>query len=131
VPTAKALEEIVHGIDTRLAQEATPQIRAQLLTAAYVLTGLRTTRDVADQLFKGVLDMKDSTTYQAILEEGAVKGSINALQETLLRQGRHRFGSPGKAVQGAIKGITDLKRLERMTERLLQVSTWQELLNTP
>jgi hypothetical protein len=31
----------------------------------------------------------------------------------------------------AIRGINELERLERMTERLLVVSGWQELLETP
>ena len=72
--------------------------------------------------------MRDSSTYQAILAEGRTE----ALRKTLLRQGRQRFHSvPSEAVQAAIQAIADEDRLERMTDRLLVVSSWQELLKTP
>ena len=58
--------------------------------------------------------MRESSTYQAILNEGRVE----ALQKMLLRQGRHRFGSASKAVQAEIAAITNVERLERMTEAL-------------
>jgi hypothetical protein len=75
--------------------------------------------------------LKESSTYQAILAEGRTEGRIEALQKTLLRLGRQRFrDSPSEAVQAAIQAITDEGRLERMTERLLIVSSWQELLET-
>jgi hypothetical protein len=71
--------------------------------------------------------MKESTTYQAILAEGR----IEAIKETLLLQGRKRFRSrPSEAVKDAIQAINDEGRLKRMTERLLTVSSWQELLET-
>jgi len=75
--------------------------------------------------------MKESSTYQAILAEGRTEGRTEALQKTLLRQGRQRFHSPpSEAVQAAIQAITDEDRLERMTDRLLIVSSWKELLDT-
>ena len=76
--------------------------------------------------------MKESSTYQAILAEGRTEGTIKALQKTLLRLGRQQFHNPpSEAVQAAIEAITDEGRLERMTDRLLVVSNWQELLETP
>jgi hypothetical protein len=45
-----------------------------------------------------------------------------------LRQGRKRFGPPDTATKTAIEAITDLARLETLTERLLDVTSWQELL---
>lgn len=112
----------------RLEKEAEPGERAKLLSATYVLTGLRVSREIADQLFQGVHAMKESSTYQAILEEGAAE----ALQKTLLRQGKQRFGAAAPAeVENAIRGVNELERLERMTDRLLIVPDWQELLETP
>jgi hypothetical protein len=49
----------------------------------------------------------------------------------LLRLGRLNFGEPEAATVAALEAIPDLNRLEAMSERLLQVSTWQELLSTP
>jgi predicted transposase YdaD len=118
---------VIRRIADRLEQETTPENQARLLAATYVLTGLRVPQEAAEQLFRGIRAMKESSTYQAILTEGQAL----ALQKTLLRQGRHQFGPPSEAIQNAITAITDLERLERMTERLLVVSTWQELLETP
>jgi hypothetical protein len=96
-----------------------------------VLTGLRVTPEMAERLFQGVRAMKESSTYQAILAEGRIEGRIEALQRTLLRLGRQRFRRPpSDAVQAAIAAIKEEARLERMTERLLSVSTWKDLLET-
>lgn len=70
--------------------------------------------------------MRESSTYQAILEEGQAEG----IQRALLLQGRKRFGPPDAATQEAVRAITDVARLEKMSERLLDVSTWQDLLAT-
>ncbi len=99
---------------------------AGLVTAAYILTGLRVSREEPMDLYRGLQTMRESTGYQAILDEGRVL----ALQRTLLRQGRIRFGPPSEAIEAALQGILDGDRLERMTERLLTASNWQELLQT-
>jgi hypothetical protein len=64
--------------------------------------------------------MKDSVTYQAIIEEG----KIEARHEGLLRLGRKRFGQ-------ALKAIRDLDRLDRLVDRLLEASSWEQFLATP
>jgi predicted transposase YdaD len=126
VPVEDALRRVIQQIDERLQREA-PEEAAVLLSTAYVLTGLRVPRDRAEQLFQGVRAMKESSTYQGILEDGR----IESLQQTLLRQGRRKFGPPTDTVTTAITAITNRVRLEQMTERLLLVSTWDELLATP
>ena len=68
--------------------------------------------------------MHESDTYQAILDEGHARG----VQATLLRQGRKRFGEPDEATRQALLAITDPERLDLLTERLLDVTSWQELL---
>jgi predicted transposase YdaD len=128
VPTTEALEPILRRINERLTQEAPPPVRAQLLAATYVLLGLRITEEQATHLFHGVQQMEDSTTYQGILRRGEAKGRVEALQQTLLRQGRKRFGPASKAVQTTIQEIAEIRRLERLTERLLDVASWQDLL---
>ncbi len=62
-----------------------------------------------------------------ILEELNAQG----MQRVLLRQGRKKFGEPDEVTRLALRGITDLERLDRMSERVLEVATWQELLQTP
>jgi predicted transposase YdaD len=132
IPVAEALAPIIRRIHQRLTQEATPLLRAQLLAATYVLLGLRVTEAQANYLFQGVHNMEDSTTYQAILAKGEakgeVKGEVKGMQKTLLRQGRKRFGPASKNIQTTIQGITEVHRLERLTDRILEAASWQDLL---
>lgn len=72
--------------------------------------------------------MRDSDTYQAILEEGIEKGSVTELHRTLLRLGRKRFGDPTPAVRESLLTIQNLDRLEWLTERLLDAASWNDLL---
>ena len=46
-------------------------------------------------------------------------------------QGRKRFGPPDAVIRKALKAITDVARLEQLSERLLEVASWQELLDLP
>jgi hypothetical protein len=72
--------------------------------------------------------MKESVTYQAILEEGREEGQVTQTRRILLRQGSKRFGPAAPAVEAAIEGLSELARLEQLTERLLDVESWEELL---
>lgn len=71
--------------------------------------------------------MKESVTYQAIVEKGEIKGR----KENLLIIGNKRFGSPEKRIAEAIEMIEDHPRLNRMIERSLDVSSWDELISIP
>ena len=87
--------------------------------------------------------MKDSVTYQAIVEEGIAKGEVKGLVkgraegtlqarlEDLLLLGRRRFGHASAETESALRGITDADRLARMIAALLDASSWQELLAIP
>ena len=70
--------------------------------------------------------MRESVTYQAIVEEGKVEDR----QDVLLQLGRKRFGIPNPASVMTLRRITDRDRLARLTDALLDVSSWQELLAT-
>ena len=68
--------------------------------------------------------MRESSTYQLILEEGAVAEA----HEMLLKQGRVRFGTPTAEQANRLKGVEDLDRLRRLAVRLLKVTSWDALL---
>ena len=72
--------------------------------------------------------MRESVTYQAILEEGREEGRVEELHRMILRLGRVRFGDADEAVRHQIEAIRDLKTLEDLLERLVVVSNWAELL---
>src|SRR5947208_1387216 len=72
----EALAPLIRQITERLEDEAGPEERAKLLTATYILTGLRVAQPVSERLFEGVRSMKESSTYQGILAEGRAEGEI-------------------------------------------------------
>ncbi len=127
IPIEEALSGVVRQVVERIRDEtAAPQTR-DLLTAAYILTGLRVSPDEARHLFRGVRAMRESSTFMAILDEGRV----DEARKIILRQGRLRFGEPGSTVLSAIEGIEDIDRLELMCDRMIQATSWQDLLGNP
>ena len=69
--------------------------------------------------------MKDSSTYQLILQRGRIEGA----RDTVLDMGSIKFGQPADAAtQSQIEGIADLDRLRALSERILSVSSWADLL---
>jgi hypothetical protein len=59
----------------------------------------------------------------------ALEAKAEALQAALLRQGRKRWSEPDAITLQAVRSITDISRLERMFETLLEANSWMELLN--
>ena len=103
-----------------------------------------------------MLDLKDSTTYMATLEEGIQKGiqkgreegklegKLEGLQEgklegkleggleegrrVLLRLGQKRLGAASSDVLQRIEAISDVEQIESLIDRVLDVESWNELL---
>jgi hypothetical protein len=75
--------------------------------------------------------MKDSVTYQWIVEQGVQKGRAEGMAALLLLQGEQRFGTPYVATRNALARIADLDRLSRIAARLNATSDWQDWLATP
>jgi predicted transposase YdaD len=119
------LPEVVAQINQRIEAEATDrQTKGTLWTATDILMGLRYERKLIDHILQKVFAMKESVTYQAIVEEGEVKG----IRETLLLLGGKKFGPPDKSVIAALAKIDNIAKLKAMTERILDVENWQELI---
>jgi predicted transposase YdaD len=153
------LPEVIRRMDERIAREATPAENGTLWTATGVLMGLRYPSVRIAEMLQGVQTMQESTFYQYIVEQGRAEGIVQGVaqgiaegiaqgiaqgvaqgraegriqecQEVLLRLGRKKFGDPTEAVLQGIQGINDLTRLEQLSERLLDVATWDDLLATP
>jgi predicted transposase YdaD len=133
--TAAELPGIMRELKGRLQRRPVRALARELWSATYILLGLRYSRDVAQVLLQGVLSMRESTTYQAILEEGRAEGisqgRLDGFRELVLLLGTNQFGPPAPEVQAALDGITDVARLEALGVRLLRVGSWQELLDLP
>jgi hypothetical protein len=115
-------------MEDRLRQEAPPEEADKLRTAAFVLMGLRYSPQVAEQLFRGVTSMEESSTYQSIVAKGVAKGELGEARKILLRLGGRRFGPPDLQTIATIDSLIDVKHVEELTDRILDVSSWQELL---
>jgi hypothetical protein len=126
-PLAEALREVVREIDRRLIQECEHAQAVRQMTAAFILTGLRVKKEELATIYEGVRVMHESTAYDMAVEEGQIRNSHGVL----LRQGRRLLGPPDPATESAIRSIQDVERLERMTDAILTVKSWQELLSTP
>jgi len=104
IPTVDALAAVAQRLIERIEREAIGDLGRRLLTAAFLLAGLRVTRSAARQAFKGVRQMRDSDTYLAILDEGREE----QLKADILRLARKRFGPAEELVLAHLKGSTDL-----------------------
>jgi predicted transposase YdaD len=130
------LPQVISRIEERLAKLPDPAEVNEIWTATLVLLGLRYSRAVGQMLLSGVRNMKESTTYQAILAEGEAEGKIKGEAEgrikearaLLLRVGTRRFGYPPTDVALAIESIADLARLEALHEQIAEASSWEALL---
>jgi predicted transposase YdaD len=116
------LPRMLSRLDERFTQE---EAAGDLWTETKLLMGLKFAPEHTDQLLKGVIKkMKDSSTYQAILEEGRIEGE----RRTFLRVGTRRFGAPDARTQAAVDAISSQEELDRLTDRLFEVESWDDLL---
>lgn len=122
------VEEIIAKMDRRIEAEATPNEAATLWAATYFLMGLRFDTDtVANLLPKGKV-MKESTTYQATLEEGRQEGRQEEAIRLLVRLGRKTLGTPGTRVREHLDSLSDVNVIESLVERINEAASWEELL---
>jgi len=130
------LPKVIQRIGERLEAVTDPTTVGRLWTATKVYLGLRYEAEFVEQLLQGVHAMKESTTYQAILEEGRQegfrKGRQEGLRRLLLRSGTDHFGTgPSQEQQVALEAITDPEKLEELALRTPHVGSWAELLEQP
>jgi hypothetical protein len=71
--------------------------------------------------------MRDNVAYQVILEEGRIEQA----RETLLNLGTRLLRAPSKVVRQKIESMDDLEELKDLTDRVLDVKSWKELLKNP
>ena len=137
--TEAELPGIIRQMEQRLSGRRGRKQAPIIWGAAYILLGLRYSPALSAQLFRGVVSMKESSTYQAILEEGRQvgrqegrsEGAVAEAKKVLRLQGNKLFGVPDSRTATAIERIEDLAQLEDLLERLPAATSWHELLDTP
>jgi predicted transposase YdaD len=121
------LPAVIGQMKQRLDAEPSPNRRADLWWAAYFLMGTCYEPPLIERLLRGVLAMKESVTYQAVLSEGKAEG----VREVLLMLGRDQFGAPSAEVRAALDAITDVNRLQELAGHLKHAASWHDLLGLP
>jgi hypothetical protein len=137
--TEAELPGIIKQMEQRLSSRRGRRQAPVVWGAAYILLGLRYSPALAAQLFRGVVSMKESSTYQAILQEGRQEGLVEGRSEgavaeakkVLRLQGDDAFGAPDDRTAAIIERIDDLTRLEALLRRMRSATSWQELLGSP
>ena len=68
------------------------------------------------------------TSYPRAASKGIEKGIEKGMRNSVLSLGRKRFGLPSESIQAKLQAIHDSNRLQEYLDRLLDVSSWEELL---
>jgi hypothetical protein len=122
------LPAVIERMKQRLEAEADAMTVAELWTATKVLLGLRYEAQFVDQLLQGVRAMKESTTYQAIVDEGRFR----EVREDIRSLGEQKFQtSLPNHVQATLESMVDLKQLKQLLKRILDAGSWDELVAPP
>jgi predicted transposase YdaD len=146
-PVSAVTEAEVPGIIEKMKRRlATRRLRGktkEVWAATYILLGLRYSRERAHELLRGVVSMKESVTYQAILEEGEARGEARGRKEGeaqgVLKEARRMvcvvgekyIGPPDSDAVVTLERIDNVSQLEALCARAPEVASWQELLDPP
>lgn len=121
--------EVIRRMDDRIRAEATPEMAGVLWTSALVLAGLRFEKEQAESFFRGISKMKESTTYQMIVEEGIDQGRLAGLRDAVRLVGMEKFGEPDPEILDRLERIRTRERLEEKSRRIVNAKSWEELMD--
>ena len=124
----QALAGVVHRLVERIVKDSSADRSKKLLTSAFLLSGLVINPTQAKQLFQEAPFMHESSTFQAILEEGEERGRLEEARVTVKRLGEKRFGPPDSKIIEDLDSIQDLEKLRALIERIFDINSWDELL---
>jgi hypothetical protein len=72
--------------------------------------------------------MRQPSAYEYYVAEGRELGRLEEACDTILRIGQRSFGPPDQRTRARIEGMTDLKCLRQVIDRLLSPTGWNDLL---
>ena len=132
------LPKVIQLMDERLSSGTLLGEKASLMTAAYVLLGLRYKPEIVEQVFRGVHNMEESSTYQLIIAKGEArgkaegvaigeaKGVVKGEAKLLFHLGTYRWGPPPDSIRAKIES-SSVEAIERLGELILEASSWEDL----
>jgi predicted transposase YdaD len=89
--------------------------------------GLRYDKDTIHPLFHGIQKMRESSTYQAILEEGIEEGEVASRQQDVLDLLEERFGAVPADVAARVRGCRDAARLRTVLRQCVRIAAPADL----
>ncbi len=137
------LPAVLRAVAERLRDETEGELRTTLWAATEVLLGLNHPTERVQELTKeittmilGIRGIEESSVYQDIFgkgeakgrAEGEAEGKVEEARLILLSLGRRKLGRPDEQVLAMIAAIGELDRLNALIHRLLDATTWEELL---
>ena len=140
------LPRVLLAISERLIRETTADQAATLWTATKVMMGLKYPKERVDEITQGVSAMilgirgiEESSVYQDIFAKGRVegeasgeaKGRVEEARLAVVKVGRKKYGHPDEGVLRKIAAIDDVDHLNLLLERIIDESSWDELLSFP
>jgi predicted transposase YdaD len=127
------LPHILDHLGQRFEEEAQAQV-GDLWAATALMMGVRYDRDEITDLIQRVRRMRESITYQIILEEGREQGErlgrLREARDVILRLGTPCLGQPSANVATTLDAIEDLSLLNRMIDAVLTARSWDDIVST-
>ena len=74
--------------------------------------------------------MEESITYQEILQEGVLKGELQARRDDVIRLGTRRFGPLSTEMEQALHAIEEPQRLTKFVDNMFDAKSWDDLLRS-
>jgi hypothetical protein len=122
------IPDVLRRIDTRLLGEPDDSLSVRIVRTVAILLQLRYGPMTADEMVREFPQTRELDSFQKFLWNPEQTGRVNGLRSAILHLGSKKFGAPSTKAETEIKQIEDLERLEAIHLRILDVNTWEELL---
>ena len=119
---------VIRRVEQRLQDDADVATRDRFLTAVGILLQLRYGAVTTQEFLREYPEVRDFAFFKTFRDEGHTLGRIETLQDAILRMGRKKFGPPLPEQDRAIRANQDGTQLEVLSDRILDVASWNELL---
>ena len=122
-------ESILRTVAVRIEEIGAGKVQADLAATAFILAGLVLNRDLIKQILRRDI-MRESVTYQDILEEGEIKSEgkwrFEEAKGLVIRLLTRKFGNVSPTLLAKIEALP-LERVESLGEDLLDFSSIADL----
>ncbi len=134
------IRSVIRRFDDRLRAEASEAEAADLRMVADLLLRLRYPRGEVRTMFSKIDWIRECDSLREVHQEGIEQGiergivegrgqgRVSEVRSLVLRLGTKKLGEPGTQVRRRVEAMDDPERLELMAERLLDATSWDEVV---